>query len=289
MFDLRYHVASLAAVFLALVIGILVGVGIANTGVREDALKASVAKLNKQLSDAQADSAFFERQQKATEDFVTKSYPALMSGRLAGKQVAMVFVGSVDDDIRGSVDRTLNNANGHLAVLRALKLPIDRKAIRAALADRSLVARYAGDDGINTLGRDLAREFVAGGDTPLWDALGSQLVEEKDGSLGKPVDGVVVARTTSPQTGATGRFLTGFYTGLADAGVPAVGVENFRSAGTATGIYRRNGLSSVDDLEQPTGRLALALLLAGGQHGQYGLRKDSDGLLPQIEPLAPGG
>jgi len=32
MFDLRYHVASLTAVFLALVIGILVGVGIADRG-----------------------------------------------------------------------------------------------------------------------------------------------------------------------------------------------------------------------------------------------------------------
>ena len=32
MFDLRYHVASLAAVFLALVIGILVGVGISSGG-----------------------------------------------------------------------------------------------------------------------------------------------------------------------------------------------------------------------------------------------------------------
>ena len=32
MFDLRYHVASLAAVFLALLIGILVGVGISDRG-----------------------------------------------------------------------------------------------------------------------------------------------------------------------------------------------------------------------------------------------------------------
>jgi len=33
MFDLRYHVASLAAVFIALVIGILVGVGLSGRGV----------------------------------------------------------------------------------------------------------------------------------------------------------------------------------------------------------------------------------------------------------------
>ena len=32
MFDLRYHVASLAAVFLALIIGIVVGVGISSGG-----------------------------------------------------------------------------------------------------------------------------------------------------------------------------------------------------------------------------------------------------------------
>ena len=32
MFDLRYHVASLTAVFIALIIGILVGVGISSGG-----------------------------------------------------------------------------------------------------------------------------------------------------------------------------------------------------------------------------------------------------------------
>ncbi|MGH2921105.1 MAG: copper transporter, partial [Gaiellaceae bacterium] len=37
MFDLRYHVASLAAVFVALLIGILVGVGL--TGKVDDAEK----------------------------------------------------------------------------------------------------------------------------------------------------------------------------------------------------------------------------------------------------------
>ena len=37
MFDLRYHVASLAAVFIALIVGILVGVGLAGSGVTKEA------------------------------------------------------------------------------------------------------------------------------------------------------------------------------------------------------------------------------------------------------------
>ena len=42
MFDLRYHVASLVAVFVALIVGILVGVGLAGSGVTKKAdLKAA--------------------------------------------------------------------------------------------------------------------------------------------------------------------------------------------------------------------------------------------------------
>ena len=37
MFDLRYHVASLAAVFVALIVGILVGVGLSGSGVTNKA------------------------------------------------------------------------------------------------------------------------------------------------------------------------------------------------------------------------------------------------------------
>ena len=42
MFDLRYHVASLAAVFVALVIGIFVGVGLSGKGFVNDAERANL-------------------------------------------------------------------------------------------------------------------------------------------------------------------------------------------------------------------------------------------------------
>ena len=42
MFDLRYHVASLTAVFVALVIGILVGVGLSGKGFVNDAERTNL-------------------------------------------------------------------------------------------------------------------------------------------------------------------------------------------------------------------------------------------------------
>ena len=58
MFDLRYHVASLAAVFLALVIGILVGVGISSGGFvskgERSLLNSKIDELQRSLDAARA-------------------------------------------------------------------------------------------------------------------------------------------------------------------------------------------------------------------------------------------
>ena len=90
MFDLRYHVASLAAVFVALVIGILVGVALASHGLgnterkrleedlrraenQGDVLRTQVATL---MNDSASDRAFVEG-----------TYKSVMANRLKGKKI----------------------------------------------------------------------------------------------------------------------------------------------------------------------------------------------------------
>src|SRR5436309_3118533 len=76
------------------------------------------------------------------------------------------------------------------------------------------------------VGVALAGEFVSGGDMPLWDALDQQLVETRVGTK-RPADAVVVVRTADPQTQrASAQIVSGLFAGLADAGMPAVGVES---------------------------------------------------------------
>ena len=89
MFDLRYHVASLAAVFLALVIGILVGVGIADRGLVDKAntrlLEQRVAQLRNQLDQASKRSQVSAREQKAAQSYINETYPVLVRDRLKGQ------------------------------------------------------------------------------------------------------------------------------------------------------------------------------------------------------------
>jgi Copper transport outer membrane protein, MctB len=294
MFDLRYHLASLTAVFVALVLGILIGIGLAATDtVRRsevENLENKLAALNRDLDDAKARATQLELIQEDTASFIEDAYPALMHDRLAGKRFALVFAGSVDEQVREHVERTLTDGGAEgLARVRALSLPIERRLAARVLEGGGPFEAYAGDDGLGPLGRDLATELVEGGDTPLWDALSRQLVEEQEGGFRRPVDGVVVARTADPQRGATTQFLAGFYRGLAASGEPAVGVEMSDAAPSALKTFSLRDLSTIDHLDLPLGRLALALLLAGGPDGDYGVRGD-DGILPvPIEPITADG
>jgi hypothetical protein len=167
-------------------------------------------------------------------------------------------------------------------------VPIDAAKVDRALDGRVELAQYRGGGALDDLGRKLADELVAGGDTPGWDALTSLLVEEKSGSFRRAVDGVVVVRTAKPQEAVTAQFLSGFYGGLADIPVPTVGVETSRVDRSAIPAWSRAGLSTVDDIEAPAGRLALALLLSGSSIGNYGLKESAgDGVVPPIETLPP--
>ena len=162
MFDLRYHVASLAAVFVALLIGILVGV--AMSGKVDDAEKRSLAsdvnRLEAQLDAARERRANGTREQKAFQVFVRNAYPALIADRLSGKRIAIVFVGPVDPAVRRDIQRAIEDAGASAPVrIRALKVPVDPQRIDGELdgADVTDRARSLGAPDVGAITADCDR------------------------------------------------------------------------------------------------------------------------------------
>jgi hypothetical protein len=291
MFDIRYHVASLAAVFIALIIGILVGVAISGSGFVEgrerDLLNRQIEEMRAERDQARTQVDQLGDDQRAAQSFVEHAYPAVMQGRLRGRKIAVLYVGAVDPGVSSSVNRALADAGaGTPFRVRILKVPVSAEALDERIANQPALLPYLGDEKIGELGRELGEELVKGGETPLWRSLSTELVTEQEGPAGAPVDGVVVVRGAKPQQALTARFLNGLYRGVARAGAPAVGAERTGSDPSAVPAFRKSGLSSVDDVESGTGRLALALLLAGSSRGHYGLKPTAtDGVLPPLEPL----
>jgi hypothetical protein len=280
MFDFRYHVTSLAAVFIALVIGILVGVAISGRSLIRDSERAVLQNDISRLEDRLADAERQVEQQNALEEYERVTYQAVMEGRLADRRVGIVYVGSAEGEVAARIQETIDLADG-VHGMRALQVPIATGDLLRRAADVPEAPNTVED-----LGRSLARELVDGGETPLWDAVGPALVEEREGG-NLPLDAVVVTRTAEPQRGQTARFLAGFYAGLAAAGVPVVGVETTSAETTAVETYRSHGFSTVDNVDTIPGRVALAVLLTGQSPGSYGTNEENTPVLPPVEPVVP--
>ena len=284
MFDLRYHVASLTAVFFALVIGILVGVALASHGLGH----AERQQLEHDLHAAQSDNGNLQsrlREYRKDAAFVDNAYDAVMQNRLHGMRIGVLFIGKVDEQTRAAIEQTITDGGATLLRLRAISVPVDAQTIEKTLGNRKQLASFtSGADRFRRIGTELADEFMGGHDTPLWDALESHLVEERSGSSRRPADAVVVVHTAPPQTRlASAQLVTALLSELGDRPTPAIGVERDRTKPSTVPTFSRFGLSTVDDVDLPIGRVALAVLLSspGTSPAHYGLR-NGETILPSI-------
>jgi hypothetical protein len=271
MFDFRYHVASLVAVFLALLVGIVIGVGLSGQGVVQEservALNNEIARWRAQAEGAQSRL----EEERAAVEFVDAAYDVVMEDRLAGKRIAVVFVGQAND-LSDAISAAVSDAEGTIVRLRALKMPVEPEELLDAVALRGV-----GD--VRELGRMLAGELLAGGPTPLWDAVAEQLVIERIPDADAPADGVVVVRTADPQQGETARLLNGLYGGLTGS-VPAVWVDS-----SAEETIRPEGFAVLRDVTTRLGQMTLAVLLETGAPGDFGPGAPS--VVPPIATVAP--
>jgi hypothetical protein len=185
MFDFRYHVASLAAVFFALVIGILVGVALASHGLgntERKRLEEDLRRAESQADVLRTQVAADVSNGAANRAFVEGTYKSVMANRLNGKKIAVLFIGSSEKVRRTAITQALADAGAGTPLrMRFVKVPVDPSALAKRLVTKPLLASYAAPDQLKTLGHDLGQEFVAGTDSPLWTALQSLIVEEKAG------------------------------------------------------------------------------------------------------------
>jgi hypothetical protein len=285
MLDLRYHVASLSAVFLALVVGILVGVGISGRGFVDKSERRNfenrITALQTRADQLSAEKELLGQQGQAAESFVQDTYPVLMRNRLAGKRIAVIVIGPSGDATSSDVSQALADAGASTALYRAVKEPVTLAPLRRALK---------GTPGFKVLpdiAHELGQEWVTGGVTPVADKVSPLLVEEQRGTNGRPVDAVVVIQRVATTDAPTLRFLSGLLNGLREGGVPIVGTEQVDTSPSLVSSWQAvQGMSSVDDVDTPSGKLALALLLGGAPAGNFGLKPTADAPLPRIEPAA---
>jgi hypothetical protein len=284
MFDFRYHALSLAAVFIALVVGLLLGVAIGDkelvSSARQDlrdSLRADVRK-----ADQERDDALTRLRQQ--EQFGDAAYPILTGGQLQGRRIGLVLLGD-DDGAPDMIRKALQPTGANLTFVAVVRENVELKT----LAERAGGTRYAKllTDAtlLDDLGKRAGIQMVLGG--RLLGELRTALLQSLSGSFGN-LDGVVVMRPSEqPRDKDTRERLAelqdGIARGLVQTGVKAVGVERRDSDHSHVGWFRDRELSSVDNVDEQAGRAALVFVLAGAE-GAYGRGNDAQALLPPVVP-----
>ena len=101
MFDYRCHALSLAAVLLALAVGIVIGVAIGDSNLVSSAKSGIVRDLSAEVGAAQRQTGQLRAQLSAEEAFANDLYPIAVHGLLRGRSIGLLFLGNASDQIDG--------------------------------------------------------------------------------------------------------------------------------------------------------------------------------------------
>jgi Copper transport outer membrane protein, MctB len=286
MFDYRYHALSLAAVLLALAVGVLIGVAIGDSNLVSSAKSGVVHELQGEAGEAHHQIGQLQDELAQQEASADGLYPLAAHDVLKGRQVGLLFLGGSSDDVAGLVRSTVAQAGGQVVTVAAVREPLDLPGIEHAAAGTRYASRSGSPVTIERFGELAGRQLVSGGrhvERELLSRVRGSLLSAFDGQLAK-LDGLVVMRAepsgeSAAQGEATAAFQAGLLSGVATTGVHAVGVELTAARPSQAPWYKSRGLSSVDDLETPAGRTALLYALAGA-HGTFGVKPTAEALLP---------
>ena len=316
MINFRYHVVSLAAVFLALAIGLVVGTAAANGPLADD-LNNQVNKITDEKEQLRDDLDQSRAELKKNSDFATEVAPMLINGKLTGRTALLVKIEGSDKDVDTAAD-------GIAAMLQTAGAKLT-----GTVTVKEKFTAAASDDTLLDLAETSAPPAISGalpnngkGQETSAALLAAVLVADKPGT--PQVDGtraVLSAYQSGGYIGLDGDFKTPADVVIVVAGAPATGKDaKERNAAALTVVSRldvalagdvvvaglsANGLvssvrddasiakevSTVDNAVTAYGQVAAVMALVerlGGKTGHYGIGSGATSLLPKTASAASG-
>jgi hypothetical protein len=310
--DFRFFLVSIAAVFLALAVGVALGAGPLK-GEIDQQLRANVTQLSDEKDDLRTQMDALERADRYRDTFATTIAPGLIANKLNGHQVVLVALPGSDRKLLKTISDSIKAANGTVTgtvevtqkwgdptnrqfmedltaqvIPGDIDLPSDGTAYdrAGALLARAVVTKDAKqigqpDSGTTTIiGAFAEGDLVKASDKlPRGDlAVVVAPVVKKDQ---KPPEGddpnlAWVAIAKAMDSASRGAVVVGDQTTASELGMLA-------SLRADTQITSQ--VSSVDVANLPSGQVAMVWALleqAQGKAGQYGAVGTTDGALPKL-------
>ncbi len=281
-FGFKYHVVTVAAIFFALTVGLVVGSLLVSPRVadrQQHAIQSLTDRLNEDLNRKVLEE---EQNDKALAALT----PVAIKGRLANQRIAIVQTGEYPETTN-LIHDALNQAGAQVVSVTAIGQDMDR-ADEVLLP--ALIASNANSPGFPTSRATLA-SAIAGlisrgdiGPSPM------QAMLEREGYI-HPDPGVdfriipkyvvLSAGTRSEASDRISNVDQPLVVALQKLGITVLMCEQIDCHISDVPAYRRfsPGITTIDDIDNPKGRAALIFSM-GGETGNYGVKPSATNLLP---------
>jgi hypothetical protein len=280
MYNLRYHIASLVAVFLALSVGLLLGTVVAPA---QTTTKNLVASLKQSFDTLSGQNDVLNADNTALSAFATQAEPHLVGNVLLGRTV-MVIADPDSSDAVARVSDAVSAAGGlpAVATLEAADLSLSDPTVSAAAT--AVLGPTEPSQLTSSVVEALVREWTTAGDPRKLTAalVDAGALKMQDLPASATVSGCAVAAVFDKTPDAAGIALA---RGLASAGRLSAGVETTKLDTGMASAATAAGLSAVDDVDSPLGQVSLVWVLSGRAGGWFGELPRADSRFP--EPLFP--
>jgi hypothetical protein len=306
MMDLRYHLASLMSIFLALAVGIVVGISLGSSerqAATIQSLQRDVAAIRAEDSRVKEANTELRRLLAARDDGLADLLPLAVRGRLAGNRVALLLTGDAGV-LSAAVLKPLRLAGAEVAVTVRLPRTIGQQSVTAG-GNRTDVSSTAGTtretpNEAETVAAAVTRALLQGRSDLLEAALARAPDMEMTGELSGPIRRLLLLCPNDDAdyqrraaAGAGVEVTVARTVREAQALLVAAASEEDRTATMAVGSARTGespsllptltglGASTVDNVDTPGGQIAAVLALAGAR-GNYGTGAGTAHVFPAL-------
>ncbi|NMB11524.1 MAG: copper transporter [Firmicutes bacterium] len=277
--DIRYHIASLVAVFLALGLGILIGASLLDEGRLLESQEKLIAGLEKRFDTLQAERSLLE-----TEN-------ALLSSKLQEQETLFVALELplVEEALEG---RSVSVVYGSEAWKQNWQEPLDKLLKQAGarvVASRLITGLLHGSTTFSAQSGDMGKALTdSEGQDPMVNL--QALVDDAQGLLGEKlraespmtIDVLLLVGTGGENTVVWEKLLAkeALVAGMAVAVVGTTDMEAHLSE------LAKGGALALDNLDSVAGRVGLIRGLLASQTGYYGVGKSAQGPWPPLSKAA---
>lgn len=284
MLTWRYHLLSLVAVFLALGLGVLMGISLSDTGLVETSQDVLVNDIQRDLDGLRTENSQLSRERATNIRYQDDTFPFIVGGRLQGRRIAIVASSSAGDEVLRKLTSAIHGAGGQVVSTTVLnprfELPVVTAKIRSDLKGDPAFATVDDSTLTTVVGGQLARDISKGGGVKLLSSLQGPLVDSMSGNYDSPVDAViVVTRADNDQVPGYAELEKQFLLRLRELGVPAMGAEQEDAPVSEIPLFQSVDISSVDNLDSRIGQVSVVYVLSG-EMGAFGVKPTSDLLIP---------